>query len=208
MDDKDIERLAVDLYRNHGLEPTEPTSAVDLARTILGDDDPIQFVRWLPSGNGALFRYEGRWRIALRRGARVSYQVFALSHELAHVVYRDLGHDATGLQLEKDCDYLAACLIAPQPAAVRLHAAYGDNFAAQANAVGSDQSWAIVRHLEATGRPGVLVKPKTKKLRYRGARERLPNDQLAFEWAGGTPGPGILKVRLTDDRKRVVLIAR
>jgi hypothetical protein len=68
VDSADLELLAVETYERHGFDPREPVGASALARAILGDDDPIVFVKALPSGSAVLFRAHDRLRVAIRRG--------------------------------------------------------------------------------------------------------------------------------------------
>lgn len=205
MDVADLEALAIATYKRLGLDPAEPADPAELARRLLNDPSPIELVNWLATGNGALFRFRGKRRIAIRRRAPLEYQLFALAHELAHVIIEDAG--AKDADLERNCDYLAACLIGPAPATERLHRFFGFDLARMADATASTQTWAALRLGEVMRIPLATVQPR--KVRYRGPKEQLelfPDEATLREVARGKAHGGLRKVRMRD-AERVAIVA-
>lgn len=202
MDQSDVEGLAVETYERAGLDPSEPANPFKLIRLTLGADALIR-VTDLRGTPAALFWHNGRPRIAVRRNLPVEYEGFFALHELAHAV---LARDRyVGLDEERVCDALAACAMAPRPAVHRLYRAFGLAFAPIAAEACSTQSWAAMRLAETQRFPLALVAPKT--VRFRGQEWVWGSDADVRKMAVARAKPGLAKVRLTDDRRRVAMMA-
>jgi hypothetical protein len=222
VDANDLEELAVATYTRHGFDSSEPASPAALATSILKTDKPFEFVRWIVAGNGArhahgaLFRFDGQRRIAVARGSspalkphptrlRNAYQLFAICHELAHIILEEAAY--AGDRLEDSCDYLGACLIAPRPAMRKLHESFGMKLGPIADATASTQTWAVLRLGEVLGVPLAQVQPT--KVRYRGAPDQLslfPDEATLRAWASAQPRPGLVRVKIADARGRAAII--
>jgi hypothetical protein len=201
----DLEALAVATYKRFRLDPGEPTSPVRLAQLLLKDPSPIELVSWLAVGNGATFRTNGRRRIAIRKGIPIEYALFALAHEISHVLLDEAGY--SGPKLEASCDYLAACLLGPAPAAIRLHNAFGFDLREMARVTASTETWAALRLGEVLRVPLAAVQPR--KVRYRGPREQLelfPDEETLRAYARGKARGPLRKVAIRDASGRAALL--
>jgi hypothetical protein len=206
MDHITLESIAVETYRRHGFAPDEPLCTFKLARKVLDHPHPItRPVALLGRYPAALYRdAEQCWRISLRKTVPDDETRFYIGHELAHHL---LGkpHGA-GADIERWCDYLGACLLAPRPAASRLRSFFGEDFRAIAEELGCTQTWAALRLGEVAGLPLATVGPQA--VRVRGPEDWVwPEEQTIRAWASGRVGPGVTKVRITDRPKRCVLRA-
>lgn len=222
MDANDLEDLAVATYMRHGFDPCEPASPAMLARAILKTEKPLEFVRWIAAGtgarhaHGALFRFDGQRRIAVARGSspamkvhptrlRGAYQVFAICHELAHVILEEEGYAED--RLEDSCDYLGACLLAPRPAMRKLHASFGLQLGLIADMTASTETWAALRLGEVLNVPLAQLQPM--KVRYRGGAQQLElftDEESLRRWARSQTRPGLVRVRIGDARGRAAII--
>ncbi len=202
MDAALLEGIADALYREVGEDPADAVSPVRLARTLLGHDGVTIVPRPALRGETAmLVRVNDRWRIVVRRDVEDAELGHTIAHELAHWVLRREGEPDT----EEACDYLAAALVAPHRAfrsAMRVH---GTDLAALAGDFRTTQSLVALRWGESHGVPLALVRPGL--VRVRGQLEFVwPDEQTITRWAKGKPPRGVAKTRLTDDRRRVVLV--
>ena len=197
MDVADLEQLAVSTYQRFGFDAARPLSPVVLARALLDDQDPIELVSWLATGHGALYRLRGRRRIAIRKSLPIEYQLFALAHELSHVLLEECDHSSP--RIESSCDYLAACLLSPAPATHALHAALRFDLKTIAQLTCSTQTWAALRLGEVLRVAVAAIRPS--KIRYRGAQSDLaafPSERTLR---------AVVRGKARDDRLRVVMIS-
>ncbi len=202
MDAALLEGIADALYHEAGEDPADAVSPVRLARTLLGRDAVTIVPRHALRGEMAmLVRVNDRWRIVLRHDINDAELGHTIAHELAHWALRREGEPDT----EEACDYLAAALVAPARAFRSAMRAHGTDFVALADDFRTTQSLVALRWGESHGIPLALVRPGL--VRVRGQLEFVwPDAHTITRWANGRPPRGVVKTRLTDDRRRVVLV--
>lgn len=197
----EVEGLAVAFYDRLGFDPAVPVDTFRLARKLLGPD-AIERGTSIVGLPAKLFVVNGQRRIAVSRKLAVPYARFFVGHELGHVVLDELGYRDD--DVERVCDMFGAAILAPIPAVNAMLRAFGRDHEAIADEVGSTQTWAALRVAECLRIPRAIITPA--KLYVRGPEE--------FEWgtedslrriARGRSAPGITKVKLTDDPRRVVI---
>lgn len=203
------ERVAVHTYRRLRLDPRESASPVLLARLLLENADPLDFVTWLRAGNAALYERGGRRHIGIRVGAPLPYALFGVCHELAHVIFDEIGFDDE--RIEDACDYLGACLMCPLPAVRAIHAATGFDVSELARATASTSTWATLRLGESLDQPLIAVRwDPEPKIRFRGGAEQLPlftDEARVLRLARGDERmPGVRKVPIDGGVRQVLLI--
>jgi hypothetical protein len=192
----DLEGIAEARYSDAGLDPAE-ADLPRLVRALLGvaverGPRPI-------SGPAALYRVGPAWRIVVSSKLPLPYARFWVAHELAHWILRDEGLDDRD---EAAADYLGAALLAPRRgflSAVREGLELPD----LAERYGLTETGAALRVGETTGRPLVVVAPA--RVRARGSEWWVwPPEPTLRAWAR-RGGPGLARVRLADDPRRVML---
>lgn len=204
MDVHELEGIAEALYREAGCEPSAPESPVAIARKIIG----VDAVEIVPPGTlrfttAQLALVNGRWRIFVRRSDPHT-MLFSVAHELAHWALRREGYQ--GDDEERLADYLGACIIAPATAFSRAVRAAGDDMAELSEIFNTTQSLVALRWGERTSTPLALIRPGL--VRVRSQLEFVwPEERVIRRWAQGTPPDGLAKTKLTDDPRRVLLIA-
>lgn len=203
MDRDDIERAAEELYREVDLDPSDPAPVAKIAR-LWPVIEQVDLVPNLVGAPAMSYKLHGKIRIALRKSVPLEYRKFFLGHELGHVVLERAGY--VGEDLEEACDAFGAALIAPRPAVARMQRAFGLDLVAYAEAVGATQTWATLRVGEVLRTPLAAISPE--HVRVRGPENWVwPDERTLRGWASGRTRPGIRKVRLTDQPKRVALLA-
>lgn len=202
MDAALLEGIADALYREAGEDPSEAVSPVRIARHLLGRDAISIVPRHALRGEFAmLVMINDRWRIVVRHDVHDAELGHTIAHELAHWALRREGEPDT----EEACDYLAAALVAPSRAFRSAMSAHGTDLAALVDDFRTTQSLVALRWGESHGVPLALVRPGL--VRVRGQLEFVwPDEQTITRWAKGRPPRGVAKTRLTDDRRRVVLV--
>jgi hypothetical protein len=199
----EVEGLAVALYERLGFDPAQPVDTFRLARKLLGPD-AIERGTSIAGVPAKLFVVNGERRIAVSRKLSTSYARFYAGHELGHVVLDEIGYRED--DLEAACDMFGAAVMAPIPAVAALLRAFGRDHEAIAQEVGSTQTWAALRVAECLGIPRAIITPARVYARGPEAFVWGPEDALR-RLARGALRPGLVRVRLTDDPKRVVLDA-
>jgi Zn-dependent peptidase ImmA (M78 family) len=197
-----LEALAVETYEKHGFDATEPVSMLRLARRALHPDvicRPPSVIGCRPASSGFV---QEKPFIMLRRTIDLPQLGFFCGHELSHLLRgTSHGHDESE---EAACDYLAACLMAPRPAVKRLYAAFGWDIAEIAAEVVATQTWAALRLAETMLVPLAAVTPTV--VRVRGPEEHVWPDERSIREMARKPGPGIRKVRITDQPRRAAIV--
>lgn len=196
----EVEALAVDFYRRLELDPERPIDTFRLARKLLGPE-AIERGTSIVGERAKTFMLHGRRRIAVSRKLPVEYAQHAVGHELGHIVLDELGYRDE--DVERVCDLFGAAIMAPLPSVRAMLRAFGRDHQAIADEVCSTQTWAALRIAEALGMARAVVTPQ--RVYARGPE--------AFAWGGErelrklvrVERPGVRKVRLTDDPRRVVL---
>lgn len=191
-----VEKLAREVYRVAGRSDARPTSPVDLARRILGEDAVI-VARQL-SSEGYLVPIAGRWRIVVRQGLTRRRLAHVVGHELGHWICRIEGVPDD----EERCDAIGAAIVAPAPAFASVLARRPPRLRDLAWLFSTSESLVALRVAEVTGAPLALITPD--RVRVRGRYDWPPESGLR-ELARSEGGGGLRAVRLRDDPRRVVL---
>jgi len=200
LDQADIEGEADRLYRAADLDPGTAAPVIWLASELLGDGSVVAVHSLSEPGGGCLARVNGQVRIYYRSRLPPQRRDFVVAHELAHWALRD---SAGGeLETEAACDSLAAALIAPRAAFLKVVARHGAHFTRLAKAFACSESLAALRFGETTLEPLALVAPRS--FRVRGADYTWPSERVIREIAA-LPKPGLRKAVLRDDSARVTL---
>lgn len=189
-----------DIFERAGCDPDEAVSPLRLARALLGEDG----VRVVPHvalpADGQLVKLNGRDMIFLRKGLSRERARFLIAHELAELALRGIVDE----QIENACNAIAAAVLAPRRAFSARMRAVGRNWEQLALPFGMTQTAAALRAGEADRMPLAVV---AKIVRTRGPDEfQWPEERVLRRWATSPPA-GLAKTRLTDDPKRVVLVA-
>ena len=196
-----LEGMADAAYREARMDPATP-SVVRLARALLGPDAIMRGPRPM-QGAAALIRVGDDWRIYVTAALPAAYALFAVGHELGHWLLRREGYH--GDDEEREADFLGGALLAPRSAFLAAYRAVGADFEKLAGAFRSTETGAALRLGEVLHLPLAVVSPAL--VRVRGPEEWVwPAEDVLRRWAR-RPAPGIRKVRLTDDPRRVVLDA-
>lgn len=201
MEQLELEGIAESAYEAAGMDPERP-HVTRLARALLGPNAIQRGPRPL-HGPAALVRVGAEWRIILARSLPTLYAVFAVGHELGHWLLARHGY--VGDDEERAADFIAAALIAPRRAFRAACRALGDDLVALADAFHMTETGAALRLGEVERRPLAVVAPQ--RVRVRGPEEwTWPDEATLRRWAR-RPAPGLRKVQLRDDPRRVVLDA-
>lgn len=202
MDVGDLEALALQLYAELGIDPAEPPSLFQVARAWLGAG-AVERPHAMAGPPAKAFRIGARDRIAVKASVPLEYAHFYIGHELGHLLLRRAGY--VGDEEEACADYLGAALLMPRPAVVATYRAEGFAPEALAEAVVCTQTAAALRLAEALGLPLAAVSPAN--VRVRGPEAFVwPDEATVRAWAA-RPRPGLARVRLTDQPRRVALLA-
>lgn len=208
MEPADLEGLAEALYRESGLDPSEPASPITIARAVLGED-AVELVprSALRLTRAKLARVGDQWRIFVKRPVEREELNFFVGHELAHWAMRREGARFDDeADEERAADYLAGCLVATGTAFRRAMRAVGEDLPELANVFQATQSCIALRLGEAGAHDLALVRPGL--VRVRGQLSFVwPREEEIVRWARGAAPSGVVKTRLTDDPRRVVLFA-
>lgn len=203
MDISSLESVAVDMYRRKGFDPSSPVSTLRLARSLHGPsciERPASLVGSYPASTWVL---RGERKISVRRRVPLDEVAFYVGHELAHA---ELGvpHGADG-EVEAACNYLGAALMAPRPAVLALHRAFGWDLEEIAAEVVATQTWAALRLAEALIVPTAALSPQI--VRVRGPEEWVWPDEATIRRWSTRPRPGVRKINVTDRPRRSVHLA-
>jgi hypothetical protein len=197
----ELEGIAEAAYAEAKLDAERP-GVVRLARALLGPDAVQRGPRPVASP-AALFRVGDAWRILIARSLPRAYALFAVGHELGHWLLRRHGVQVD--DEERAADYLGGALLAPRRAFIAARRAVGDDLAELAEAFSTTETGAALRLGEVIEQPLAVVAPQ--RVRVRGPESWVwPDESTLRRWAR-RPAPGLRKVRLTDDPRRVVLDA-
>lgn len=202
MDASEVEALAVEFYCRLKLDPARPVDTFRLARLLLGPD-AIERGTSIVGAHAKVFTLRGTKRIAVNRKLSIEYAQFAVGHELGHVVLDELGYRDD--DLEQACDTFGAAVMAPIPAVRAMLRAFGRDHEAIAEEVCSTQTWAALRVAECLGIPRAVLTPA--RVYARGPEAFVWGSERELRQLARGERPGVRKVRLTDDPRRVVIDA-
>jgi hypothetical protein len=194
-----LEGLAEWAYRAACLPDDVPAGGLELAQRLLHCDVPL--IRCLGGNAARLTRTAKGWVLAVQRGGSVTQTRWLIAHELAEWLLERDGYREE--DVEAVADALAARLIAPRRA-VRQALRYGMAVPDLAEAFGATQSCVLLRQAEVAGAPTALITPM--RVYVRGDVWAWPSESEVRRLVA-EPRPGLAKVRLTDARRRVGLVA-
>jgi hypothetical protein len=162
--------------------------------------------RLLRGADGMLCWASPSWRICVRNTLPPERLRFVVAHEIAERYFKTAGCEATASDKEQQCDAVAACLVTPTEVFVDAVNHYGHtSFRHLASAFLVTQTCAALRVGEVTPTPLAVLHPTA--VRFRGVAQRMPSDLARLRrLARGKMPPGLEKIRLTDEPKRVVLL--
>jgi hypothetical protein len=196
----EIEGEAAWLLRD--FDPRKPPGA----RAIVGRHLGEGAIKTAPAIVGAdaklLPDLRGRSLIFVRSRLPPESFRWAVLHELAEWHLARIGY--RGEHVEQAAELLTAALVVPRESyktALRMH---GEEWEQLALGFCATQSCLVLRHGEVTDEPLALVAPTT--VRVRGCEWTWPEER-AIRQLARAEGAGVRRARLTDDRRRVVLIA-
>jgi len=198
----ELEGVAEVILREGGQEDDEAPRLAKLVTAHLGAG-AVEYASGL-RGDGALVRVYDDWKIFVRRGLTIERRAFAISHELSEWWLR-VRERYQGEDIEHVANSIAAAILSPRRAFRRAIEAYGGDFADLAAAFRVSQTHAALREAELANLPRAVVSPALVRLRGPDAWV-WPDEAVVRRWARGV-APGLRKVRLTDDPRRVVLDA-
>ncbi len=194
----DLEGCVEELYSLAKLEPDEVLFPSSLAEHLFGEGC-IQRVPGM-IGNASLGRAGARRYIGVRSsftGARFEHLV---GHELGHFVLnlREYRGDDT----ESACDFVGAAIMTRRRPFARSARGRERDFAQLAADWETTETMVALRVGEVLGLPIAVITPEL--VRARGPID-WPEEGILRELAR-TGGPGLARVQLTDDRRRVALV--
>jgi len=202
MDDttSDLEGAALAIYGEAGLDPTDPPSAHDLARAILGRHG-VQYAHGILGGAKYQPLPDGREWIFVRPGLPPVVEQMKIFHELAERHLRR----SFDPHLEVLCDQIAYRLRMPRPAFLELVRTVGPNWRRLAAPWGASDAAGALRYLEATGTPGVVI--TRTAVRARGEAWAWPDEQELRRLVRARALPDGLERRRLRDGAGVVFTA-
>jgi hypothetical protein len=167
----ELELLAREIRRRAGLDEDDFELATKIAARVLGPDA----IALEPKLQGAAYlrrTFEG-FQIVLNPGAKDVR--FHVAHELGEWALKSLAH-FTGSELEREraANYIAAAILAPEPAVRRAHAQVGEKIRTLAARFGMSQTSIVLRLAEVRGDERAVV-TRTGNVLLRSAG--------AFPWA-------------------------
>lgn len=148
--------------------------------------------------DGMLAWVDGVPTIGVRASARDPR--WTVAHELGHYGLLRCGVENT----EDGANYIAGAILMPSIEFRERLRQVGPDPVQLALPFDVSQSAAMLRLGEVDGRPLALVAPLS--VRVRGPEEWVWPDEQALRAAAATGLPGLAKVRLRDDRRRVALV--
>lgn len=188
------------LFARAGLEPSEPTSLRRLfsgLRLAPPESAPIRT-------EGVLAEVQGEPRVFYRAGLSLERARFVVGHELGHLwLERWARYPYEGEDIEERCDAFGAMVIAPRALVVRARRRWGDDVDTIADRLRTSKSVALLRFGEVFGDPSAVVRATGPIVR--GDDYAWPRLDLAA--AKRLRHPGIRKVALDDEPRRVGLVA-
>lgn len=188
---EECEAAALFAYVKKGLDPERPPAPAVICEKLFGTVPRRE--RHLRR-EGLMGLVKGEVWIYVRASSNPTRERFVLGHEMAHGLLGRVHADGDH-ELERICDLLGSCLLAPRPAFEKAVKRYGHAVYDLAHALSITQASAMLRLGEVTGRP----------VRLLGPRERVRGE--AFQWPDvraclrGMHRARVHPVRLADEGK-------
>ncbi len=201
MEQLEFEGIAEALLREGGQNDDDAPRLGRLVVALMGSG-AVEYASMRAPGDGALVRTHDSWRIYLRRGLSDERCAFALCHELAEWWLR-VRERYEGEDVERAANGIAAAIMAPRRAFVRSLRAHGHDFAELAADFRTTETHVALREAELARMPRAVVSPAF--VRVRGPEEWVWPDETVLRCWARSVAPGLKKVRLTDDPRRIVL---
>jgi hypothetical protein len=202
VDPADLEGCIDALHALAGADDDEQLTSLGLAKRLLGPSSVLRVPNL--QVQGCISTVDHHTVIIVRKGLDRAREQHVIGHELGHWILRREGvtvddEDA----LESACDYVGAgIVIRRRPFARVLRGGY--TLPELAAHYRTSETLVALRQAEVTGQPRAVVAPHA--VRVRGQLEFVwPEERTLRRWATGRAAPGVVKVRLKDDPRRVVL---
>gem|GEM_PF-4982883 len=150
----ELEELAREVRRRAGLSDDDVELATRIAARVLGPDAIA--LDTTMRGAAYLRRTIDGWQIVVNpRGRDVRFHV---AHELGEWALRSLAKfQGSEVERERAANYLAAAILAPEPAVRRVHAAVGERLPVLASQFGLSQTSVVLRLAEVHGDERAVV---------------------------------------------------
>lgn len=200
MDEGEVAGVADAILRAAGYEDDDVPSALRLAERLLGAGCVVRVPGGGVGAPAALAWLHGQPVIQLRGRMSPETARFLVLHELAEWWLGRGGYD--GQDVEQACDAIAAALTTPRRAFRSAVASVGESYARLARAFTTTESVVALRVGEVLHEPVALVTPRN--VHARGPEWGWPDAETVRRVAR-TGRPGLRRVRLGDDPRRVVL---
>jgi len=199
---QEFEGDGVYLIERANLDPDGPVNTRTLCFRLTGHP-PLRAPRHRMRSEAELVMVHGKPRIYVREGTLPARARWLACHELAHWWLRE-SRQEDPLRLEMQCDVLGAILCAPGRAVSRAVREAGRDPIRIAELLKTTQSLALLRLGETGHVPSALVEVRRSLLR--GEAYRWPT-KAQLRRALRQEIDGLKRVRITDERKRVGLLA-
>jgi hypothetical protein len=144
----------------------------------------------------------GKPTVCVKPGLSPQRAHFLICHEIAELHLGRIGYRESDVELV--ADQLAAAILIPRGAYRAALQARGEAWGTIALDFYATETCAALRHGEVTGTPVAVVAPTL--VRVRGGAWTWPSTDHEIRRLARRPGPGLRACRLTDDRRRVVLL--
>lgn len=200
LDIADLEGCVEAIYELARLEADDIELPSAMARRLLGPKAIVRVANLRE--NASLGRVHGAHIIAVRRSHDRARAEHCIGHELGHWYFDREGYE--GDDLEACCDFIGAG-IQTRRSVFQKHAG-SRNWTQLALDFATTQTLVVLRYGEVTGTPLVVVTPQL--VRVRGDEFAWPHEgELRRHAKAAGELPGLAKTRLTDDRRRIALVA-
>lgn len=188
---EECEGLAEGAYARAKLDQERPAAVGVLCERLFGSRPRREAT--LPR-EGLMGIVNGEVRIYVRASNNRARERLVGAHEMAHGLFGRF-HSDTDWLLERRCDLLGACLLAPRPAFRLAVQRFGHSVYDLAHALSITQAAAMLRLGEVTGRPVKLLGPRE---RVRGEPFDWPDVRACLR---GQHRGRVHPVRLADEGK-------
>lgn len=198
LDEGDLEGCAESLYDLAGYDRDEVDAPTNVARKLGVRVIRVPRMRLL----GCLSTVDGKLAIGVRAGLDDAREEHVIGHELGHWILRREGANAVGEETERACDFIGASVMMRRQVFASRARGRERDFRQLAFDFAATQTMAALRVGEVLRVPIVVVAPHA--VRARGEVHGLDANRAREIARSGAPG--LARIRLTDDRRRVALV--